>query len=77
MNVTVYSRPGCGVCTAVKGYLARQGVRFREFDVSRDQDAMQEMVNLTGGARSLPVVAVGDTAVVGFAKERLDQLLGL
>lgn len=77
MNVRVFSRPGCGVCTAVKGYLGRQGVRFREFDVSRDPEAMQEMVNLTGGALTLPVVAVGDSAVAGFRKERLDQLLRL
>ncbi len=77
MHVTVYARPGCGVCTVVKGYLASNGVRFREFDVSRDPEALQEMVNLTGGARTLPVVAVRDEAVIGFAKERLDELLGL
>lgn len=76
MHVDVYSRPGCGVCTAVKGYLKARGVRFREHDVSRNPDALQEMVNLTGGARTLPVVAVGEQAVVGFDRERLDELLG-
>jgi len=76
MRVDLYSRPGCGVCNALKGYLQMQGVRFREHDVSRDPEALQELVNLTGGARTLPVVSVGDKAVLGFDKERLDQLLG-
>lgn len=76
MKVEVYSRPGCGVCTAVKGYLRSQGVSFREHDISRSPDALQEMVNLTGGARTVPVVAVGEEAVVGFNKDRLDELLG-
>jgi glutaredoxin 3 len=76
VHVEVYSRPGCGVCTAVKGYLKSRGVRFREHDISRDPDALQEMVNLTGGARTVPVIAVGDEAVIGFQKERLDELLG-
>ncbi|MFZ5825447.1 MAG: glutaredoxin family protein [Bacillota bacterium] len=76
MNVDLYSKPDCGVCTAVKGYLRSQGVRFREHDISRNPDALQEMVNLTGGATTVPVVAVGDQAVVGFNKDRLDELLG-
>lgn len=76
LNVELYSKPGCGVCTAVKGYLKAQGVRFREHDVSRNPDALQEMVNRTGGARTVPVIAVGEEAVLGFDKERLDQLLG-
>lgn len=75
MKITVYGKPGCGVCMAVKRYLHDRGVRYREFDISRDPDALQEMVDLTGGARTVPVVAVGDTAVIGFAKDRLDALI--
>lgn len=75
MSVTVYTSPTCGVCTAVKGYLKQQGVRYKEFDVSRDPDALQEMVNLTGGARMVPVIDVDGETVVGFHKDRLDQLL--
>lgn len=77
MHVDLYSRPGCGVCNAVKGYLQAQGIRYREHDISRNPDALQEMVNLTGGARTVPVIALGGEAVVGFDKDRLDQLLGV
>lgn len=76
MKVTVYSSPACGVCTAVKHYLKYRDVNFAERDVSRDTDALQEMVNLTGGARTVPVVAVDGEAVVGFNRERLDELIG-
>ncbi len=77
MNVTVYSRPGCGVCNALKHYLKAQGVRFRELDVSRDPDALAEMVQLSGGARTVPVTTVGAEAVVGFDRDRLEELLGV
>lgn len=76
VDVTVYSQPGCGVCRVVKLYLQEQGVRFREYDVSRDTDALQEMVDLTGGARTVPVVAVDGQPVLGFDRRRLDELLG-
>jgi glutaredoxin 3 len=77
VKVTVYSSPTCGVCTAVKHYLKYRNVAYREYDVSRDTDALQEMVDLTGGAHTVPVVAVDGQPVVGFNRERLDTLLGI
>lgn len=76
MKVLLYLSPGCGVCIAVKHYLKTKDVRFGEIDVSHDPDALQEMVNLTDGVRTVPVVAVDGEAVVGFDRDRLEQLLG-
>jgi glutaredoxin 3 len=75
LKVTIYGAPQCGVCSVVKRYLNDQGVRFREIDVSRDPEGMQAMVDLTGGARTVPIIQVGQEAVIGFDKERLDRLL--
>lgn len=76
MAINVYSSPGCGVCTAVKHYLKRRGVEYREYDISRDPDALQEMVNLTGGARTVPVVSNGYQTVIGFDSESLERMVG-
>lgn len=75
MGITVYSSPGCGVCNAVKHYLHSKGVRYKEFDVSRDPEALQEMLDLTGGARTLPVTVIADDTVVGFDRDRMEALL--
>lgn len=75
MKVQVYTSPTCGVCTAVKHYLRGRGVKYQEFDVSRDPDAYADMLALTDGAKTLPVVALGDQAVAGFDMDRLEQLL--
>lgn len=76
MKVQVYSSPTCGVCSALKHYLRGRGVKYQEFDVSRDPDAYADMLALSAGAKTVPVVAVGDQAVVGFDMDRLEQLLG-
>ena len=48
MAVTVYSTPTCRYCTAAKQYLAKNGVKFRDVDVSRDARAEAEMIRRTG-----------------------------
>ncbi len=74
MAVTVYSTPTCRYCTAAKHYLTKNGVKFREIDVSRDAQAAAEMVRKTG-QQGVPVIDVNGTAVVGFDKARLNRAL--
>ena len=44
-------------------------------DVSRDQQAVFELVR-TYHSRSTPTFVVGNEVVIGFDRERLEQLLG-
>jgi glutaredoxin len=59
----------------VKGYLNTRGVEFVAINVQEDPDAASELEGL--GARSLPVVTVGDRFSVGIDLSELDRLLGL
>ena len=74
MSVKVYTTPTCGYCHQVKDYLRERGVPYQEYDVSRDRNAAQEMVNLTG-QMGVPVIVVDDEVVIGFDRARLAQLL--
>ena len=74
MSVTVYTTPTCGFCHQVKSYLNRRGVPFVERDVSRDPQAAESMVRLSG-QRGVPVVVIDGQVVVGFNQPQLDQLL--
>jgi glutaredoxin len=57
-----------------KEYLSQQGVPYKDFDVTRDREAFNEMVKISG-ARSVPVIAALDEVMVGFDKGRLDGIL--
>ena len=74
MNVVVYTTPTCGYCHQAKRFFTEHGVKFAEYDVSRDGVAADEMLRLSG-QMGVPVIVVDKVVVVGFNKPRLEQLL--
>jgi glutaredoxin-like YruB-family protein len=74
MAVSVYSTPTCTFCTKVKEYLRERQVRFSEIDVSRDQRKAEEMIHKSRQA-GVPVIDFHGSIIVGFDKNRLDQLI--
>ena len=54
-------------------YLSQKGVPFTEKNVSRDQSAIQELVQMK--ARSLPVILIGDKMLHGFNPKAIDEAL--
>lgn len=57
-----------------KEFLSQRGYLFKEFDVTKDRAALEEMVRISG-ARSVPVIAACGEVMVGFDRGRLEQLL--
>ena len=72
-KVVVYTMPGCPACAGVKAYLREKGVEFTEKDVLADEETMAEF--RAAGYRGTPVTVVGDTAVTGLDKPKLDDAL--
>ncbi len=58
-----------------KEFLEQKGVDFIAYDVTKDREALKEMKKITGGARSVPVIAVCNEVLVGFDRGRLEQSL--
>ncbi len=58
----------------LKEFLSQKGVSYKDFDVSQDPAAAREMVNRTG-QQGVPVTIIDGQIVVGFDKNRLEQLL--
>ncbi|MEE8470619.1 MAG: Uxx-star family glutaredoxin-like (seleno)protein, partial [Dehalococcoidia bacterium] len=73
-NVEVYSTPTCGYCQQAKRFLSERGIKFTEYDVSRDRAAADKMVRLTGHM-GVPVIVVDGEVVIGFDRPRLERLL--
>jgi len=56
-----------------KEFLSKEGVEYIAYDVTKDRDALKEMMKVSGGARSVPVISVCDKVMVGFDADRLKQ----
>ena len=73
-RVTVYSTPTCPHCNTLKEYLRKMKIHFRDIDVSQDQQRAQELVQKTG-QQGVPQTDINGQFVVGFDKQRINQLL--
>ena len=76
MAVKVYTTEICPWCKKVKAFLKENKVEFSEADVGSDENASKEMVEKSG-QRSVPVIDVNSTIIVGFDEERLKKALKL
>jgi glutaredoxin-like YruB-family protein len=75
-SVTVYTTPSCSWCNTLKTYLRSNHIPYREIDVSRDQQAAAEMVRRSG-QQGVPQTSIDGQIVVGFDKNRINNLLGI
>lgn len=74
MDIKIYTTPTCSYCSQAKHFLADRGVPYKEFNVMEDNDALNEMVQLTG-RRNVPVIVCGNDVLVGFSPSRLEQII--
>ncbi|NOX97002.1 MAG: glutaredoxin family protein [Nitrospirae bacterium] len=72
--VKIYSTPTCPYCLRAKAYLKEKNVSFEDIDVSTNQEAADEMIKISG-QMGVPVIVVGDVIMVGFDKNKLEELL--
>lgn len=72
-KVTVYTSNTCPYCTMAKDYLKEREVDFEEKNVQTDKEARNELMAM--GYTGVPVICVDDEQIVGFDKNRLDELL--
>ena len=73
-KVTVYTTPTCTWCKTIKKHLDKNGIKYREIDVSKDQKAAQEMVRKSG-QQGVPQTDINGQVIVGFDKNRINTLL--
>ena len=58
-----------------KEFLSQKGVDYVAYDVTKDRDALKEMMEISGGARSVPVISICNEVMVGFDSDRVQQAL--
>jgi glutaredoxin 3 len=80
--VEIYTRPGCGYCSAAKSLLTRKKAAFTEYDAAADPEFRRQMWDRAGAGSTFPQIFIGRTHVGGcdelYALDRegkLDLLL--
>ncbi|HVX78710.1 MAG TPA: glutaredoxin 3 [Bradyrhizobium sp.] len=80
--IEIYTRPGCGYCSAAKSLLTRKKAAFTEFNVAIDPALRQQMYDRAGAGSTFPQIFIGEIHVGGcdelYALDRegkLDALL--
>ena len=80
--IEIYTRPGCGYCSAAKSLLTRKKAVFSEYDAGKDPNVRQAMYDRAGAGSTFPQIFIGALHVGGcddlYALEeagKLDPLL--
>ncbi len=74
-RVVLFTSPGCVWCTRAKQFFKKNGIKFKEIDISKDQKAAQDCIK--HGCRGVPVVLVGSRWICGFDQAKIERELGL
>ncbi|MFN4100279.1 MAG: glutaredoxin 3 [Pararhodobacter sp.] len=64
-QVEIYTSPFCGYCHAAKRLLRDKGVAFTEIDVIAHPDRKPEMIQRSGGGRTVPQIFIDGTPIGG------------
>src|SRR6202007_2888728 len=65
--IEIFTRPGCGYCSAAKSLLTRKKAAFTEFDVATDPKLRQEMWDRAGAGSTFPQIFIAETHCGGCA----------
>jgi glutaredoxin 3 len=65
-RVLVYSQPFCGYCSAAKRLLAAKGADVTEIDVMFESERRDEMIERSGGRRTVPQIFIDGRHIGGF-----------
>ena len=81
--IVMYSTSICPYCDRARSLLSRKGVSVQEIKVDEDPAQREQMLQRSGGRRTVPQIFIGERHVGGFddlaALDRageLDKLLG-
>ena len=75
-SIKIYSTPSCPYCHMLKEYLDEGGFKYQDVNVAEDLAAREEMVEKSG-QMGVPVSDIDGNIVVGFDREKVNQLLGI
>ena len=65
LKVTMYSTEWCGVCKRAKAYFKKKGIRYKEYDIEKNEKAKRDYKRL--GGKGVPLIVSGKKKMSGFS----------
>lgn len=72
--IKVYTSSGCPYCTKLKNFLKKNGVKFKEINISKYPEAAKELKRKTGQT-GVPVTLIRSHKIIGFKENKLRNVL--
>lgn len=72
--MTIYTSPSCTYCQALKSYLKKNNLKYKEVNVSIDQEALTKIIPKVGELK-LPIIENNGKYVTGFNITKLKEIL--
>lgn len=66
VKIDVYSTTYCPYCVRAKEFLTKKNAAFTEIDVTGDDAARMDLVNKSGGRKTVPQIFINDQPIGGF-----------
>ncbi len=73
-EIRIFSQPTCPACKQVKEYLKNKGIPFTDYNILKDDQALDEMLHVHK-VRVTPLIIIGDRKIIGFDVEELEKAL--
>ncbi|MBW3004759.1 glutathione S-transferase N-terminal domain-containing protein [Candidatus Woesearchaeota archaeon] len=73
-KVIVYSTPTCPWCRKAKEFLKEKKIAFKDYDVSVDEKARDEMIKKSD-QMGVPVLDINGTIIVGYDQDAIKAAL--
>ena len=81
-DIVIYTKNYCPYCTKAKSLLTQKQQKFREIDVTNDEALQKEMIEKSGGRKTVPQIFINGKSIGGFddlnalnSSGKLDPLL--
>jgi len=74
MKIKVYSTPSCPYCHLTKEFLKENNIEFEDIDVSKDENALMEMINKSG-QMGVPVIDIDGEIIIGFNRAEIERII--
>ncbi|HEC32073.1 MAG TPA: glutaredoxin family protein [Deltaproteobacteria bacterium] len=72
-RVKIYGSDTCTNCSMAKSYFEERGIEYDFVDVTKNKEALSEMREVSGGARSIPVIVACGKVIIGFDQAMLGE----
>jgi mycoredoxin len=75
--IRIFTTTWCGDSFRAKSFLDRNGVRYEEVDIERNESALQTVMNANGGKRRTPTLEVDGQFFGNPPINELARIVGL